>query len=197
MLNPEEISFYLSVFKGLDLKDMYDLFKLAHTQTLAPGEIYIQQQSAYQKLGFIKKGLIRAYYLKESGDEATLMLRWENQFIASHDTIIFGKPSRFIYQALEDTVLMEVDYSKVQSILDNNPKLSATRNSFLLQMLAESMNRVESFVLLSPEERYLQLVHEKPDIVNRVPNKYLATLLGITPVSLSRIRKRIALNKKR
>jgi CRP-like cAMP-binding protein len=196
MLNQEEINFYLSIFKGLELKDMYDLFKLAHTRKIAAGEVYIHEQSAYQKLAYIKKGLIRAYYLKVNGDEITLMLRWENQFIASHDTIIFNKPSRFIYQALEDTVVMEIDYGKAQHILDNNPKLSATRNNFILNMLAESMNRVESFVLLNPEERYLQLVHEKPDIVNRVPNKFLATLLGITPVSLSRIRKRIASARK-
>jgi hypothetical protein len=56
---------------------------------------------------------------------------------------------------------------------------------------------MESFVLLSPEERYMQLLKDKPDIFNRVHNKYLATLLGITPVSLSRIRKRITKTPKR
>jgi hypothetical protein len=54
------------------------------------------------------------------------------------------------------------------------------------------MEKVADFLLLSAEERYLKLVNEKPDIVNRVPNKYIATMLGITPVSLSRIRKRVA-----
>jgi Mn-dependent DtxR family transcriptional regulator len=59
-------------------------------------------------------------------------------------------------------------------------------------MLAESMVRVESFILLTPEERYLKLIRDKHDIVQRVHDKYIATFLGITPVSLSRIRKRIA-----
>ena len=192
MLSQEDISFYLSVFKGLDLKDMYDLFKLSSTKKIKAGETYIDEGDIGQKLAYIKKGLIRAYHLKPNGDDITLILRWENQFIASHDAIIFKQPSRFNYQALEDTVVMEVDYAKAQPLLDNNPRLSATTKGVLQHMLAESMKRVESFVLLTPEERYLQLVQEKPDIVNRVPNKYLATLLGITPVSLSRIRKRIA-----
>ncbi|TWR31064.1 Crp/Fnr family transcriptional regulator [Mucilaginibacter pallidiroseus] len=194
MLNAEEVSFYLSIFKGLDSKDIYELVKMSHTRRLAAGEVYIKNGSSYQKLAYIKKGLIRAYHLQENGDDITILLRWENQLIASHDNIIYGKPSRFTYQAMEDTVLIEIDYQKAQAILDNNPKLSSTRHTFLLNMLAESMSRVESFVLLTPEERYQQLVNEKADIVNRVPDKYIATLLGITPVSLSRIRKRIALS---
>ncbi|SDE33058.1 cAMP-binding domain of CRP or a regulatory subunit of cAMP-dependent protein kinases [Mucilaginibacter pineti] len=197
MLNSDDISFYLTRFKGLSITDAIALFKLAQTKKLAAGDIYIHQNSNYQKVAFIKKGLIRMYQLKPSGDEVTLMLRWENKFIASHDSIILQQPSRFIYQALEDTVLMEIDYRKAQPLMENTPKLSALRNEFLLAMLAESMHRVESFIMLSPEERYLQLVREKPDIVNRVPDKYLATLLGITPVSLSRIRKRIATPAKR
>jgi CRP-like cAMP-binding protein len=197
MLTTEEINFYLSIFKELSFADMYELSKLAKTKKLLAGEMYINADVVYHKVAFIKSGLIRAYHLKESGEEVTLLLRWENQFTGAADTIIFNKPSRFAYQALEDTVLMELDFSKAQPIIDNNPKLSARRNTFVLSMLAESMSRVESFILLSPEERYLQLMQEKPDIVNRVPNKYLATLLGITPVSLSRIRKRIASSNKR
>jgi hypothetical protein len=87
---------------------------------------------------------------------------------------------------------MQVDYTQVQSIIDNNPRLSSMRNRLLMQIMSQIMDRVESFVLLSPEERYLKLIHEKPGILNRVPNKYISTMLGITPVSLSRIRKRIA-----
>jgi CRP-like cAMP-binding protein len=197
MLDAEEIGFYLSVFKGLDLKDIYDIIKIAHVKKLASGDIYIEQGATHQKLGYIRKGLIRAYHLRENGDDLTLFLQWEGKFIASHDAIIHQRPSRFIYQALEDTVLMELDYAKAEPILNNNPRLSSTQATFLRNMLAETMDRVESFVLLSPEERYLQLVREKPNIVNRVPDKYLATLLGITPVSLSRIRKRISSPGKR
>lgn len=197
MLTIDEINFYLAIFKELSFKDLYELVSLAKTRKIAAGEVYIDINVTYHKVAYIKSGLIRAYHLKENGEERTLLLRWENQFIASADTIVFEKPSRFIYHALEDTVIMELDFIKAQHIIDNNPRLSAKRNTFILGILAESMERVESFVLLSPEERYLKLVHDKPDIVNRVPNKYLATLLGITPVSLSRIRKRIASPKKR
>ena len=197
MLSPEDIKFYLGIFKGLSLADITELFKMAHTRHIPANGIYIDEGSSSKKLGLIRKGLIRAYKVKENGDDVTLMLRWENQFVASHDSVILNQPSRFIYQALEDTILMELDYGKVDSILDNNPKLSSHRNIFLLRMLAEALERMESFVLLTPEERYLDLLKDKPDIFNRVHNKYLATLLGITPVSLSRIRKRVTKTQKR
>ncbi|WP_309334141.1 Crp/Fnr family transcriptional regulator [Mucilaginibacter sp.] len=176
---------------------MMNLAGLAHKKEINAGEIYIQPGSTSQRLAYIKTGLIRTYSLKENGDEVTLMLRWENQFVASFDSVILAKPSRFIYQALEDTTLLEVDYHKVKHMVDQSPELSASSHTFLLHMLGEAMDRLEGFVLLSPEERYLKLTHEKPDINNRVPDKYLATLLGVAPGSLSRIRKRIALQHRR
>jgi CRP-like cAMP-binding protein len=197
MLDPEDINFYLSAFKGLNLQDIMDLARLAHTKKLKDGDIYIEMGSVSKRLAYIKTGLIRTYCLKENGDEVTLMLRWEKQFVASVDSVIFETPSRFIYQALEDTTLMELDYHKAQYLMEHSPELSAFSHSVLLRMLGQAMDRLEAFILLSPEERYLKLIHEKPDINNRVPDKYLATLLGIAPGSLSRIRKRIVLQHRR
>jgi hypothetical protein len=68
---------------------------------------------------------------------------------------------------------------------------SPLRNFFLMQMLSDTLKSIESFVTQSPEERYRNLIAERFDLVNRVPDKYIASMLGITPVSLSRIRKRI------
>lgn len=194
MLQTEDIDFYLTLFKDLSLADIAVLTNLAHTKKLHSGEIYIPIGSVSKRLAYIKKGMIRTYCLRENGYQVTLMLRWENQFVASVDSVMFEKPSRFIYQAMEETTLIEVDFQKALRVIESKPELSALGHSFLLHMLGEAMDRLEGFVLLSPEERYVKLVHEKPDINNRVPDKYLATLLGIAPGSLSRIRKRIALH---
>jgi CRP-like cAMP-binding protein len=192
MLSQEDIQFYISILKGVNVIDIYRLFKTAKTKKIRAGEIYIHEQSTSTRMGHIKKGLMRAYHLKANGDDVTILLRWENQFVGSYDTIMWQKPSRFIFEAIEDTTLTEVDYNKMQELADRNPSLGAHRSNFQVHMLEEAIDRIESFVLLSPKERYLKLIHEKPDIVNRVPDKYLSTFLGITPVSLSRIRKRIA-----
>jgi CRP-like cAMP-binding protein len=187
----DSIDFFSSIFKELRPEDLHILSKISRPKIIRAGDIYIAEHSLSQRLSFIRKGMIRSYLITESGAEKTLMIRWENQLIASVDSILHQRPSRFIYQAMENTSLIEIDYRRSQSIIEDNGRLSAIRNRFLMEILAEAMERIENFVLLSPEECYLRLVFEKPDLVDRVHDKHLATMLGITAVSLSRIRKRI------
>ena len=191
MLEAEQLKYYFKLFKNLEFKDLTSIFKLAKIKKLKAGEIFINEGDFFNKISYIKKGIIRAYFIKDNGDEITTMLRWEDQIISSYDTILFKNPSRFYYQALENTILIEVDYEITQSFMVKNPKLEEGRKYFMLKMLAETLTRIESFVLLSPEERYIQFVKDKPNIINRVSSKHIATLLGITPVSLSRIKSRI------
>lgn len=171
--------------------DTGPLFAMTKSVRLETNETYIRKGDSSQRLAFIEQGIIRAYMIKDNGDEATLFLRWEGQFIASHDTIIHRQPSRFIYRALEPVTLLEIDYEVLEDILKTYPEYEPLRNFFLMRMLADSLKSMEAFVTLSPEERYRDLVADNFNLVNRVPGKYLASMLGITPVSLSRIRKRM------
>lgn len=191
MLEEDKINQYLQFF-GLQPEELLSIFNLATEKVLAQDEVYIKEGGTSRKLAYIKKGLIRSFHLKENGDEVTVLLRWEDQFLASYDAIFFSQPSRFTYHAMEPTVILEADYASLMELLNANPKFSSAKDFFMNSMLAEMMERVESFVLLNPEERYLRLIKEKSDIVQRCPDKYIATLLGITPVSLSRIRKRLS-----
>jgi CRP-like cAMP-binding protein len=196
MIDEKKIELYLSKFKTLQLSDLLMLFQLAVRRNLGAGATYIKEGTMHKKLAYLVKGLIRVYTINENGEEITIQLYWEDQFFASRHNVILHQPSPFMFQAIEDTELLEVDYDEMQALLDAHPQFSGPRNYFTLQMLSDAMERVESFTLLSPEERYLKLLNEKKDIMNRVPDKYIATMLGITPVSLSRIRKRIALRHK-
>lgn len=184
----QQILFNLS---GILPTDTEPLFSMTKWVSLEANEAYIKAGENTQRLAFIEKGIMRAYLIKDNGDEATLFLRWEGQFIASHDTIIHRQPSRFIYRALEPVRLLEIDYGVLEDILKTHPEYEPLRNFFLMQMLADSLKTMESFVTLSAEERYRDLVTDHFSLVNRVPGKYIASMLGITPVSLSRIRKRM------
>lgn len=196
MLDEKTINYYKEFFE-LDLIELFGLLSLTREKTVKEGEVYIQEGSQTRTLAYIQKGLIRTVYLKENGDEITMLLRWEDQFFSSYDSIFFNCPSRFTYQALEDSVILEANYDEFMDYLNTHPRFAKAKDFFLISMLAEAMERVESFVLMTPEERYLSLIREKGDIVQRCHDKHLATWLGITPVSLSRIRKRIAETKKR
>jgi CRP-like cAMP-binding protein len=181
---------------GIMPADTGPLFAMTTAVSLETNEAYIREGENSRRLAFIEQGIIRVYITKKNGDEATLLLRGEGKFIASHDTIINRQPSRFIYRALEPVKLLQIDYDVLEDVLQNHPEYEPLRNFFLMKMLAESLKMLESFITQSPEERYRELLAERFDLVNRVPDKYIASMLGITPVSLSRIRKRMYIKGK-
>lgn len=191
MLDAEKTDFYLGLFKGMDAEDLLSVIHATQQRVLEPGDVFIREGENSLRLAYIKEGMIRSYHVNEKGMETTVLLRWEEQIVASYDSILWQKPSRFTYYALEKTTLLEVNYDVIQQLLERKPAFEKARYLFVLDMLAQSLERIESFVLLTPEERYLQLIKDKPDLLQRVQDKHLATILGITPVSLSRIRKRI------
>lgn len=178
----------LNSLSGLDVTPI--LRMLVQRQLIA-GEIYIKERERSKKLAFIEKGIMRAYAVKENGDDATLYIRWEGQLIASHEGIIDNQASHFTYKALEDVSLLEIDYEQLEQFMEQHREYETLRIFFLKNMLSEALGKMETFVLYSPEERYLKLIAGNLDIVNRVPDKYIASMLGVTPVSLSRIRKRL------
>jgi CRP-like cAMP-binding protein len=114
---------------------------------------------------------------------------------ASYEIVFFNQPSRFTFQALEPTELFVIDFNNLREIVDCNSKFESGRRFFVQTILAESLNAIDDFILLNHEKRYLKFVKEHPELLNRVPIKYIANVLGITPVSLSRIRKRITTKK--
>ncbi|RZJ75626.1 MAG: Crp/Fnr family transcriptional regulator [Flavobacterium sp.] len=195
MLTKDRLQFFTGLLRDVPMEDVIGLFANASERHLKYGQEYIGLNEFTKKLAYIQKGIIRAYAIKSNGDEATLLLRWDDQFIGSHDSILLNKPSKFRYMALEETTILEIDYSNVENIMAENPKFEPLRNFVLMNMLSSSLTMLEDFVLLNPEERYLKLIAEKANIVNRVADKHIASMLGITPVSLSRIRKRIATGK--
>lgn len=176
----------------LTLADLLILFKSAKSLSFKKGDNLINEGDLKKNVFYIRKGLVRAYVVNDKGDEITTMIRSENQVMSSVEIILFNKPSPFYCEALEPTEVYHMDYDVIEKLIFENPRLERNRKFFHQNIIKESYQRINSFVLLSPEERYLEFVKSNPDIVNRVPGKYIANVLGITPVSLSRIRKRIA-----
>lgn len=192
----EKIKTLYKLGKNLTLSDIQILIESAKTKSFLPGEFLIKEGDIKKEIFLIKKGLVRTYKINDKGDEITTLIRYENQIVASPDIIFFNKSSGFYFEAFEHTEVFYMDYEVLQQLIDSNPKLEANRKFFLHNILKDLLKRVDSFVLLSPEDRYLEFIKTHPDIVNRVPNKYIANVLGVTPVSLSRIRKRIVTKNK-
>ena len=145
------------------------------------------------KVGFIASGSVRYFNIKD-GQEITGYFSFENEFVSSYKSYLTGTPGLNYIQALEDTKLITFTRKDMDEMLAN-PMLAYKMERFG-RLVAEHYlccyeDRVTSFVTQTPEERYLQLLSTGREILQRMPQHYVANFLGITPVSLSRIRKRI------
>jgi CRP-like cAMP-binding protein len=157
-------------------------------------EVYIKKGVDLQSVGhicktiyFVKKGCLRIYYFKEDID-ITESFEFENAFVARAESLFAGKPSLKAIQAMEDTSLIAIDSNKLFQLFDTHHDLERLFRKIIESSYVKTVNRIESLQFHEADKRYLHLVKEYKDILKRVPLKYVASYLGITPVSLSRIR---------
>ena len=144
-------------------------------------------------IGFITSGSVRYYHVKD-GEEITGYFSFENEYVSSYKSYLTRQPAYSYIQALEHTELITISYHNMQLMLAN-PMLAYKMERFG-RLVAEHYlicyeDRVASFITKTPEERYLDLLSTGREILQRMPQHYIAHFLGITPVSLSRIRRRI------
>lgn len=139
---------------------------------------------------FINQGLARLYGYKD-GEEKTLFFFKEGMFAGSIQTYLFEKPSVLVVEAMEDIEGLAIAKQGLDQMFAHSKTLSQALMIYTQHRLNGLLYYFSSFVLDSPEERYEKFILSEPDLFNRVPQHVIASFLGITPVSLSRIRKRL------
>jgi CRP-like cAMP-binding protein len=136
---------------------------------------------------FIKKGVARIYYFKD-GIDITERFFFENSIIARVESLFTGKPSRKAIQILEDAQIIAINSTQLFKLYDTFPEIERLFRKIFEAAYVETVNRIEGMQFHSAEERYKALLTEAPNVLMRVPLKHVASYLGITQVSLSRIR---------
>lgn len=155
--------------------------------------LFVESGKVCNEVGFILSGSARYFHVKD-GEELTTYFSIENDLVSSYKSFLTRRASLLHVEALENMEIIIFTSSSLQLLLaDERVNLKMERFG---RMVAEAViccyeDRVFSFVTQTPEERYLQLLQSGSDIIHRIPQHYIANYLGITPVSLSRIRKRI------
>lgn len=151
----------------------------------------IQYGNKVNEWYFIISGCVRMYYIKPGGDEATGFFFTENMFFTSFESFLCGEPSIQVFESLEPCSLVVMKKHEIEELYDRLPAMQIFARKLLEERFINAQKVVASYILYSPEERYQKMLEQNPSILNRVPQRTLASYLGITPVSLSRIRKRI------
>lgn len=136
---------------------------------------------------FIKKGAARIYYYKD-GLDITECFVFENHIIARVESLFTGKPSQKAIEIIEDAELIAINATQLFKLYDTFPEIERLFRKIFEAGYVETVNRIESLQFHTAEERYKDLLEQTPDVLQIVPLKHIASYLGITQVSLSRIR---------
>jgi len=151
---------------------------------------YILQQGELSRVeSFIVNGLTRTYEVDEKGQEHILQFGMEDWWIGDMYSFLSGKPSAFNIDCLEDTEVLQITKSNLEQLYGEVPKMNQYFRLLLEKALISTNQRIIASLRKTAAERYLEFLEKYPFINQRVSNHQIASFLGITPQSLSRVRK--------
>jgi len=160
------------------------------SQNFRKGERIHREGEICQSLYLVESGVIRAFYLKDI-KEITAHFAFNGEAITAPDSFINNTPSKYYLDALEDSQVYAVNRTELDSYLDAHPHLEKLARQFTQAIYLELLERIESLMFLTAIERYEVLFNRNPNLVRNVSLGHIASYLGITQETLSRIRAKV------
>lgn len=182
------ITAHFDIIQASELIGVSGLFKKI---TLKKGDYFLKEGRLCDKFCFIKSGFLRVFAI-DKDTEVTQWIATTGHFGTDFSSFFFNLPSRWTIQALENTELFIISkekYNKIGSVVPNWTELERT---FLIKCLTMMESRIHSHLSMSAEERYRQFFESNKTFFNQVPLQYIASMLGMTPETFSRIRKKLS-----
>ncbi|QGY45640.1 cyclic nucleotide-binding domain-containing protein [Maribellus comscasis] len=165
----------LSAFEPALIKKKKDL--------LVPGEVC-------KYIYFIKQGSLRSYFIDPKGIEHIYQIRLDNSWISDLESFFSKRPSKYYIEALEDSQMLRISTERLEQLYEEVPTLERYFRILFQKAYINALERLNATMWESAVERYNDMLKEHPDMFQRIPLVYIASYLGITPESLSRIRKK-------
>ncbi|MFT3681980.1 MAG: Crp/Fnr family transcriptional regulator [Ferruginibacter sp.] len=179
-LDEQEQHFFLSVLKEKQLRKR---------------QYHVQAGDLCRYECYVLKGCLRQYYVDESGMEHSIMFAIEDWWTSDMYGLITGKPALTNIEALEDSTLLLIEKNDLDELFLTVPKFERFFRIKLQRAFVGHQRRIIENMSLPAEQRYLNFIQQYPILEQRIPQKHIASFLGITPESLSRIRKQLAEKK--
>jgi len=159
------------------------------SKAVKKNEFLLKQGETCKDLVFVQKGCLRLYYLKDD-IEVSVWFAFQQSSAIEIYSFISENPSTYFLQAIEDSEVYYLPKTELIKLYQEQPKMQEMMRNFWEDVILNLINRFTALQKDSAEKRYLDLLN-KPDYLETVPQKYLASFIGVTPTSLSRIRKQI------
>lgn len=183
---------YLKEKWGLTTDEINRLSDAIETKRVRKGDFLLKEGEVCTLFFFVEKGLLRFYGLNDDGKENILQFASENWLVSDRGSIYFNEPSHFFLEAIENSIVVPIDTTFLNKISDISPAFNKNNDRLLHNHISYLNRRVALLLGASAERRYLDFIELYPDVMLRVPQWMVASYLGITPESLSRVRKGLA-----
>ncbi len=193
MIHLDNLAFALSQFAGLTPVEFRMSEPFWQHHSYKKGDYYNQQKAVCKYLGFIINGVFRSYVIdSKTGEEKNVFLYSGNQFVVTFKSFINQIPCDYHTRAMTDASVLCIHIDHLLSLYKQSHAWEKFGRLLAQEAFNIVMERTESLLFKTPEERYLHLVKYHPDIFNSIPLYHISSYLGIQGPSLSRIRKRIS-----
>lgn len=187
----ENVKKYFSQFANLNEEEWLAFQSILKIEKVKKKTRLVEFGSICRKIYFVEKGSVRLYYYKD-GEEVCGNFFFENELAGSFESFIEQKASLQILETLEDSIFITFSYEEHQKLYEKHPVYYRVFMNILNRSFISIQKLISLYILTDPLERYLYLIKHYPVIIQRVPQKYISSFLGITPFSLSRIKARLA-----
>jgi CRP-like cAMP-binding protein len=179
------------MFPFLTTSDIDDFLYICHYKTFKNKETIFQAGTSSRKAALVLSGVTRGYFINKNGVEKNIMLRVEGDFISLPEWFLGNSPTKYSFEAILTCELLVFNLADIEALAKKNPAIFDLYIRALKETIIKVLGRIESLIDLTPEERYKELLDKHPQLFQSAFNKHIANFLGITPVSLSRIIKRM------
>lgn len=186
----QELTEYLKSFVVLSDQEMAELMGCAEHRLVKKKEILLDHGQVGQYVWFVRNGYVRFYYFDANGDEITSDFVFAPGFVTAFRSFINHEPSQIVVQAMENMEIIGWNRECLFHLYDRYPAIERIGRVMAEQVFLSMDKHLSAFLNQSPYQRYLWLLKEYPEFIKNIPLVYLASWLGITPETLSRIRRR-------
>ena len=186
---PKIINNFLLKYADFSEKEIQDIIYKFNIKTIKKNDYLLKQGETCKDIVIVKKGSLRLFYLKE-GVEVSVWFAFKESSAIEIYSFISGKQSNYFIQAIEDCEIYYLSKNDLNKFYEEIPKTQKFMKNFWEDVILNLLQRFTSLQKDSAKERYIELLN-KPDYLKKIPQKYLASFIGITPTSLSRIRRKI------